>query len=464
MPPLQPNPPSPSTDSPSAAQLPLLAPEMPTDEAESEGQPNRKEPDPEGVCADPASRGTPDGVGDCAADGSAAETPAGSDTKSLSFDPDALVDFGDGNAEAARAVWEQAQNQALAAAFRRTAEPRKASGGPPFLGWFADEAIPAAKGRYRFEVDREQLLAAVTHLAAFAGRPKKSTPTVRIALCEDLCKLSVAGSWGQSVAIALPLKQIAEGFEPGDASVAFTLPLPKLVDIVRSGEPGVPERLELNGGRRRLLIRGRRELLRVHAGMPNQLMQPLIGTPEPVGMLSPLPLAQGLRLVEQVVTKSQRPREPGAWSRAYIRDGIVIGRHGRVFAVLQAPGLAGLEAMVHATDLGPASTALRRLDSSRTGHFRTQNHSVLTDELTWVSLLTKPDIVSSDQNSAVLRYLLQHEPSDAIVVAGSWLLQALGRLLAAGKGEDGAHLVRLRVTGADTFARLVLQIADKPKS
>jgi hypothetical protein len=80
---------------------------------------------------DPASSAAPDGVGDCAADDGAAEAPpAGSHAESFSFNPDAFVDIGDGDAEAARAVWEQNQNQALVAAFQRAAEERKASGGP----------------------------------------------------------------------------------------------------------------------------------------------------------------------------------------------------------------------------------------------------------------------------------------------------------------------------------------------
>ena len=322
----------------------------------------------------------------------------------------------------------------------------------------ADAAIPAAQGRYRFALDRKQLLAAVTHLAAVAGRPKKSPPTVRIALRADLCKFSVAGTRYEFAATALSLKEGANGFEPGAAPVAFTMPIPKLAGIARTGELG-PVRFELNGARSRLLVLGRR-LRRGPVGVPNPLTQPSLGRPKPVGMLDPLPLAQGLRLLEHVVSKRARPRDPGSWSRAYVRDGMVFGCRDMVLAVLQAPGLAGLEAMVHAANLGPVSAMVSRLDGSCTGHFVTEYHSLLTDERTWVGLLTKPDIPF--RQPTLLEYLLHREPSDVVVVPCSCLSADLDSLLEFIKGEPGAGQVRLRVKGVGTFARLVLQVADRP--
>jgi hypothetical protein len=414
-PPLQPNPPSPSADSPSAAQLPL-----------------------------PAS--------------DAAEAPADSDAEPFGFDPDAVVAFGDRDAEADRAAWEQIP--ALAAALRHAAET-KASGGPPYLGWFADGAVPAETGRYRFDLDREQLFGALTHLAAVAGRPKQATPTVRIALRPDSCKTSVSGPRSEFAAIDLCLKGAATGFGPGAAPVAFTMPVRKLAGIVRTGEPGVPVRFEFNAARRRLLVLGRRDLRRVPTGVPSQSAQPLLGAPKPVGMFDPLPLVQGLRLLEHVASKRKHWREPGSWSRVYVRDGMVFSFRDTVLGVVQAAGLAGLEAMVHVADLAPVTAIVGRLDGSRTGLFTTEYHSLLTDEGTWVGLWTKADVPF--QQSAIMNYLLHHKPSDEIVVCRSDMLPALDRLLAATKGEPGAEWVRLRVKGLGASARLVLQAADRPK-
>jgi hypothetical protein len=307
VPPLQPRLPSPSADSPTDDRLP-----RPPSGAAADMTANEQPLDPGfGLREDPVSNSTPHIVGDRAADNG-----AGGD-----FDPDAFVAFGNLDAETEFAAWEQ--NRTLAAALVKHASEEKASGGPPFLGWFADEAIPATTGRYRFALDREQLFAAVTHLAAIVGRPKRSTPTVRIALREDLCKLSVAGTRYEFAAIALWLKEAAAGFQPGAAPIAFTMPIAKLAGIVRTAEAGTPMRFELNGARSRLLVLERR-LRRVPAGVPNHLTQPILSTPIPVGMLDPMPLAQGLSLLEHVVSTREGPREPGSWSRAYVRDGMVL--------------------------------------------------------------------------------------------------------------------------------------------
>ena len=441
--------------------LPPLPSDATADIAGSEGPPS---PEPDArreVCIDAVSSPAPDNVRDRAADNGGVQgfvdpDPDDPDAEPFPFDPDTLVAFGDRDAKVDRVSWEQSRH--LAAALRPTSEA-EASGRPPFLGWFADAAIPAAKGRYRFGLDREQLFAAMTHLAAIAGRPKKSTPTVRIALRGDLCKLSVASTRYEFAAIALDLKDAASGFEPGAAPVAFAMPIPKLTGIARTGEPGVPVRFELNGARSRLLVLGRR-LRRGPVGLPNQQTQPLLGTPKPVGMLDPLPLAQGLRLLDRVVSKRQGPRDFGSRSRVYVRDGMVFGYRDMVLGVLHAPGLAGLEAMVHAANLGSVGAMLSRLDGSRTGHFVTEFHSLLTDESTWVGLLTKPDIAFHD--SDLLAYLLQREPTDTVVVPCSDLLADLDSLLEFIKGEPGAGLVRMRVKDVGIFARMALQVADRP--
>jgi hypothetical protein len=116
--------------------------------------------------------------------------------------------------------------------------------------------------------------------------------------------------------------------------------------------------------------------------------------------------------------------------------------------------------MVHGANLRPVSAMLRRLDGSCTGHFKTDFHSLLTDESAWVGMWTEPDIPF--QESTLLAYLLRCKPSDAVVVPCRGLLTDLESLLEVVKGEPGAGQVRLRVKGVATFARMILQVADRP--
>ena len=374
-----------------------------------------------------------------------------------SFDYDTLVASGKPDPAAERAAWERLPP--LAAALHH-ASAAATSGGTPRLGWFADAAIFAAQGRYRCVLDRDELLAGLTQLAAVAGRPKKSRSIVRIALRQNLLKLSVGGTRYEFAAVALALKEDAAGFCPGAPPVAFAMSIRKLIGHVRTINAGMPARFEVNNPRRRLLILDR--VLRcAPITVPNQFAQPLLGMPKPVGMLDPLPLAQGLQLLEQVVSKRTGPREYGSWSRAYVRDQMVFGCRNMVLAVLHAPGLGGLEAMVHAANLHPVSEMVRRLDGSYTGNFVTENHSLVTDERNWIGLLTKPDIPFREE--ALMAYLLRREPSDWVLIPCSELLEDLDSLLEVVKDEPGAGQVRLRVQGVGTDARMSLQVADRPK-
>jgi hypothetical protein len=223
-----------SGESPSSAPLAPSAPEAADTPATQEEQPGPITDTDQGFGASPAANTPQNGDENRPVDSNAVEASVDPDPDLFSFDPDAYLDFGDEDPEAGRAAWEESR-QALLDAFRRDAEAREASGGAPYLGWFSDEAIPASKGRYRFGIDREQLLGALTHLAAVANPPKGSKPLVRIALRPDLCKLSVSGPKYEFAAIALPLADAATGFECNADPIAFTLPIPKLIDIVHTG-------------------------------------------------------------------------------------------------------------------------------------------------------------------------------------------------------------------------------------
>ena len=457
--PPQPDLPSCSEGSPAFDPLPPPEPDAAAVPA-NEGQPSSTPDAGHGFGADPAADTPRNEAEDQAADDSGFEASVDSGDDPFSFDPDAYVNFGDGDAEAGCAAWNESR-RALLDAFRREAEVREASGGPPYLGWFSDEAIPSSNGRYRFGIDREQLLAAVTHLGAAANRPKGSKPIVRIALRPDLCKLSVVGPQYGFAAIALSLAEAATGFEDNPDPVAFTMPVPKLADIVQTSEPGVPVRLEFISARGRLLVHGRHDYRRVPTFVPNRADQPLISTPKPVRVLDPASLAQGLSLLKHVIRKPEDRNEPASWSRAYVRDGMVFGHRDGVLGVVQSASLAGLETMVHIASISAVSTMVRRMDGNTTGHFVTERHTLLTDEQSWLALETAADVPF--EQPTILEYLLRRVPTDEILVPFNELLSEIDRCVAATKGEPGARLVRLRVKNVGPWARLVLRSTDQPQ-
>ena len=206
------------------------------------------------------------------------------------------------------------------------------------------------------------------------------------------------------------------------------MPIPKLIDIVQTCETGVPVRLEVNGARGTLLVHGRQDYRRVPTFVPKVADQPLFGTPKAVGVLDPLPLAQGLRMLKHVIRKPEHSREFKSWSRAYVRDGMVFGYRDGVLGVVQAPGLAGLEATVPVEDIAAVVSMVSRMDGSCTGHFITERHSILTDECSWLALQTASD--APFRETSVLAYFLRHEPSDEIVVSYDALVDEIDRCMA----------------------------------
>jgi hypothetical protein len=237
--------------------------------------------------------------------------------------------------------------------------------------------------------------------------------------------------------------------------------MPKLADLIRTTEPGAPIGMEFNGTRRRLLVGQGRSYRRAPTFLPCPEVEPLSGTPKPMGVLNPVPLAEGLLLLKHVICKPGRCEDQPFWSRAYVRDGMVFGYCDGVVGVVQAAGLAGLEAMIHVADLGAVHDMVHQLNDSCTGHFVTQNHSLLTDKTIWLGLHTKPDQPFGVSDG--LAHLLRCEPSDEILIPYNYFYPELERCVAATKGEPGAGLVRLQVKGMAPDARLTLRATDRPK-
>jgi hypothetical protein len=200
---------------------------------------------------------------------------------------------------------------------------------------------------------------------------------------------------------------------------------------------------------------------RVPTFAPKAADQALFDTPRAAGTLDPAPLAQGLRLLKHVIRKPEHSREPKSWSRAYVHDGMVFGFRDGVLGVLQAPGLAGLEATVPVADIAAVVNMVRRMDGNCTGHFVTERHSLLTDEYSWLAMQTAAD--APFRETTGMAYLLQREPSDEIVVPYRALLSEIDRCMAATKGVSGGHLVRLRVKDVGTWASLILRTTDQSK-
>ena len=117
---------------------------------------------------------------------------------------------------------------------------------------------------------------------------------------------------------------------------------------------------------------GRRPL-RIATGVPDVFAwrQRPVGKPTRLGPLDPIPLSTGLRVVGGVL-KAGTAAVRAFWSRAFVRDGMVFGGSGSAIAAVQAPALAGVEAVVHAPGPGPVAGLVRRLDRSRTGLFITR--------------------------------------------------------------------------------------------
>ena len=168
-------------------------------------------------------------------------------------------------------------------------------------------------------------------------------------------------------------------------------------------------------------------------------------------MLDPLPLVQGLRLLGHVASKRKHWREPGSWSRVYVRDAMVFSFRDTVLGVVQAAGLAGLEAMVHVANLAPVTAIVGRLDGSLTGLSPPSTTACSRTRGPGSACGPRPISRSGSPRQSELSAAPQAERRDR--GSRSDMLPALDRLLAATKGEPGAEWVRLRVKGLGASAR-----------
>ncbi|MBP0496022.1 hypothetical protein [Roseomonas indoligenes] len=418
--------------------------------------------------AEPAPPCTVALVPDAQLAGATAQTPdadtgqvsASHDTEPFGFDPNAVVDWGDQDPDAARAAL--AASQTLAVVLQQSVREAEAAGGPPFLGWFDDQAVPVTTGRLRFALDRDQLLAAAESLVGLGCRPKNGEATARITLRDGCFKAAVTSDRMDFGEVAISPKGPIVGLASDAAPVAFTVPIRKLTDSIRASMPGNLLHLEFNPDARRLVFSGLRDgRRRVHTGVPDafDMRKRPVGVPTPVCSLNPVPLAAGLRLLGTII-KPAAGKEPTFWGRAYVRDGMIFGSRKGVLGVVQAAGVAGLKAEVHARDLSPIGKLMNRLDPSRTGLFATDSHALITDGQTWVGLHSEE---ATPFPPGALEYFLSQKPSYEVMPSCDQLLPALEGLLATVKGGLGAGWVRLRTRRVYGQIRLIVQAADQPK-
>jgi hypothetical protein len=354
--------------------------------------------------------------------------------------------------------------------------------GPFDPGIFQDGAVATMSGRYSFAIDRNLLVDATEALASMAGRSTKRPPVARMVLSKDWIKIAAVNERGGLVETLIlpelpapvsergvlverpiPLKQGRSALPPGTAPISFHIGLAKLLDVARSGTADDLVRLELDAGRKRVLVLGRRVYTRMANRSPHEFAdyRQGVGMPVEVGSIDPNALREGLALAALVIQAERKSDAPKTPLYAYLRDGMVLAaNYNRVLAVVQAKGLAGVEAVIHAADLAPLASLMLRLSPHATRLFSISTHWLIADARTCVGL-PKADATLS---SHIHQTLLSGEPGCRTMVLRSEFLSHLDQIAAGVKGEPGGDVIRFRLKGIGANARLILHAWDDPNA